>query len=70
HQREPWAVDVTLIISCTQAENKFRFLEQIQGAFPNGTVSLSPLCVYSLTAKGVTTFVTPFAYFSVLRAIR
>ncbi len=28
--------------------------------------SLAPLCGYTLKAKGVTTFVTPFAYFTVL----
>ena len=33
-----------------------------------GIVSLAPFCGYLLKAKGVTTFVTPFAYLTVLRA--
>ena len=32
-----------------------------------GTVFLAPLCGYPLKVKGVTTFVTPFVYFTVLR---
>ena len=32
-----------------------------------GTVSLAPFFGYPIKAKGVTTFVTPFAYLTVLR---
>lgn len=44
------------------------------GSFPSlcseqGIVSLAPLCRYTLKAKDVTTFVTPFAYFTVLRTM-
>ena len=44
---------------------RFALLRQEQG-----TVPLAPLCGYPPKAKGVTTKVTPFAYYTVLRTPR